>query len=78
VTEPLELLHETAASFPKAPMVMEPCLEKVRSRAYAVTDDDVEALKTAGLTEDEIFEQTVAAAVAEGLRRLDKGLEAIG
>jgi alkylhydroperoxidase family enzyme len=59
-------------------MVMAPYLGKVRSRASAVTDDDVQALKTAGLTEDEIFEQTVAAAVAEGLRRLDKALEAIG
>jgi len=43
----------------------------VRTRAYAVTDGDVEALKAAGLSEDEIFEQTVAVAIAEGLRRLD-------
>jgi alkylhydroperoxidase family enzyme len=57
---------------------MTPYLDKVRSGAYAVTDDDVEALKAAGLSEDEIFEHTVATAVAEGLRRLDIGLEAIG
>jgi len=50
---------------------MEAYLEKVRTRAYTVTDADVEALKEAGFDEDEIFEQTVAAAVAEGLRRLD-------
>jgi hypothetical protein len=31
----------------------------------------VEALKQAGLTEDEIFEATVAVAIGEGLRRLD-------
>jgi len=78
VTEPLEQLRATAASFPQAPMVMAPYLDKVRSGAYTVTDDDVEALRAAGLTEDEIFEQTVAAAVAEGLRRLDSGLKAIG
>ena len=41
------------------------------ARAYAITDADVEALKAAGVSEDEIFEQTVAAAIAEGLRRLD-------
>ena len=35
---------------------------------------DVAALDAAGLSEDEIFEQTVAAAIAEGLRRLDAGL----
>ena len=78
MTEPLEQLRATAASFPQAPMVMAPYLDKVRSGAYTVTDDDVEALRAAGLTEDEIFEQTVAAAVAEGLRRLDSGLKAIG
>ena len=46
-------------------------LEKVRLRAYEVMDADVQALKDGGVTEDEIFEQTVAAAIGEGLRRLD-------
>jgi alkylhydroperoxidase family enzyme len=78
VTEPLEQLRATAASFPQPPLVMAPYLDKVRSGAYTVTDGDVEVLKAAGLSEDEIFEQTVAAAVGEGLRRLDIGLEAIG
>jgi alkylhydroperoxidase family enzyme len=78
VTAPLEQLRATAGSFEHAPTVMAPYLEKVRRRAYAVTDDDVEALRAAGLSEDEIFEHTVAVAVAEGLRRLDSGLEAIG
>jgi alkylhydroperoxidase family enzyme len=49
-------------------------LEKVRSRASTVTDADVDALRTAGCSEDEIFEQTVAVAVAEGFRRLEAGL----
>ena len=43
-----------------------------------ITDDDVSALKDAGVSEDEIFEQTVATAVGEGLRRLDAAHEAIG
>jgi alkylhydroperoxidase family enzyme len=59
-------------------MVMAAYLDKVRTGAYTVTDDDVGALRAAGLSEDEIFEQTVSAAVGEGLRRLDLGLEAIG
>ena len=46
-------------------------LEKVRLHAYKVTDDDVARLKAAGFSEDEIFEQTVSAAVAAGLERLD-------
>ena len=57
---------------------MAPYLEKVRSRAYTVTDAEVAALKAAGHSEEEIFEHTVAVAVVEGLRRLDAGLGAIG
>ena len=53
-------------------------LEKVRERAYAVVDGDIEALKQSGFTEDAIFEQTVAVAIAEGLRRLDVADEAVG
>ena len=57
---------------------MEPYLEKVRREAYRITDDDVERLLRAGLAEDEIFEQTVSAAVSEGLVRLDAALRAVG
>jgi alkylhydroperoxidase family enzyme len=53
-------------------------LAKVRANAFAITDADVEALKKAGLSEDEIFEQTVATAIDEGLRRLDAALAVIG
>jgi len=53
-------------------------LQKVRERAYTVTDAEVEALKAAGLSEDEIFEQTVAVAVDEGLRRLDAAARVLG
>ena len=49
-------------------------LEKVRLHAYKVTDRDVDELKAAGITEDEIFEHTVSVAVAAGLERLDTGL----
>jgi alkylhydroperoxidase family enzyme len=53
-------------------------LSKVRDRAYAVVDGDVAVLRAAGFSEDEIFEQTVAVAIAEGLRRLDIANEVIG
>jgi alkylhydroperoxidase family enzyme len=53
---------------------MEAYLEKVRRAAYQVTDEDVDALRAAGFSEDEIFEQTVSAAVSEGLARLDAAL----
>ena len=50
---------------------------KVRDHSYRVTDGDVEALKAAGLSEDEIFEMTVAAALGAALRSLDAGLAAM-
>jgi alkylhydroperoxidase family enzyme len=49
----------------------------VRRHAYRVTDAQVEALRAAGLSEDDIFELTVAAAVGAGLDRLDAGLQAL-
>jgi len=53
---------------------LEPYLDKVRRDATSVTDRDVEELVAAGVSGDEIFEQTVAAAVAAGLERLEAGL----
>jgi hypothetical protein len=74
----LDELRGIAPGLPPAPAEMEDYLEQVRTRAYALTDGDVAALKAAGVTEDEIFEQTVGVAVTEGLRRLDAGLRALG
>jgi len=64
-------LRTAAAALPPAPEAMAGYLAKVREQAYAITDADVAALREAGVGEDEIFEQTVAAAIREGLRRLD-------
>lgn len=69
--EQLTELREVVRNTAPAPAEMEGYLEKVHLRAYTITDADVEGLKTAGFTEDEIFEQTVAAAISEGLYRLD-------
>jgi hypothetical protein len=52
-------------------------LAKVRAHAYRVTDEDVAALRSAGWTDETIYELTIAAAVGEGLRRLDVGLAAL-
>jgi alkylhydroperoxidase family enzyme len=68
---PLDELRAVVASTPEAPDAMTAYLEKVHAVAYKITDADVGALKAAGVSEDEIFEQTVAAAISEGLRRLD-------
>jgi len=49
----------------------------VRRHAYRVTDAQVDALLEAGLTQDEVFELTVAAAVGAGLDRLDTGMRTL-
>jgi alkylhydroperoxidase family enzyme len=77
MSEPIDELRAIAASTAPAPDGMTDYLRKVHERAYSVTDAEVDALKAAGFTEDEIFEQTVAAAIAEGLRRLDRANEVL-
>ena len=70
-------LREAAQPDRPAPPDFDAYLDKVRRHAYRVTDADVDALKDAGYSEEEIFEQTVAAAVAAGLARLDAGLRTL-
>jgi alkylhydroperoxidase family enzyme len=72
--ELIERLRKAARPERPAPPAFATYLEKVRLHAYKVTDGDVEALKKAGFSEDEIFEQTVSSAVAAGLERLEAGL----
>jgi len=76
--EAIEALRLAAQPDRPAPAGMKPYLEKVRGGAYRVTDGDVDELRAAGFSEDEIFEQTVSVAVSEGLVRLDAALRVIG
>ena len=43
----------------------------MREASYRVTDEDLAALRRAGLTEEQIYELTVAAAVGIACDRLD-------
>ncbi len=70
-------LRDAAQPERPAPPNFEPYLEKVRLHAYEVTDRDVQRLKEAGRSEDEIFEHTVSAAITAGLERLEAGLRAL-
>jgi alkylhydroperoxidase family enzyme len=71
VPDSIDVLRAQAAGISPAPPAMAAYLEKVRTCAYAVEDEDVEGLQAAGFSDDEIFEQTVACAIREGLRRLE-------
>lgn len=50
---------------------------QVRTQAYRIADADVDALRAAGYSEDQIFDATVCAAVGAGLRQLERALAAI-
>jgi alkylhydroperoxidase family enzyme len=78
MADPIAELRDVVAASAPAPAEMGAYLEKVRERAYAVVDRDIEALREAGFSEDAIFEQTVTVAIAEGLLRLDLADEVIG
>jgi alkylhydroperoxidase family enzyme len=73
----IEELRESSRPERPAPPEFTTYLGKVRTQAYRVTDADVEVLKDAGYSEDQIFEHTVSAAVAAGFARLDAGLASL-
>jgi len=78
MSEQVDDLRAVVAGKGPAPEAMAAYLAKGADRAYTVTDADVQALAAAGCSEDEIFEQTVAVAIAQGLRRLDAASAVIG
>ena len=52
-------------------------IEKVANHAYRVTDEDVAATRVAGLSEDEIFEIVICAAVGQASRQYTSALAAL-
>lgn len=62
-----------------APPAVQAYVTKIRDTAYQITDEDVAALRAAGLGDDEIFELSVAAAVGQATRQYasaERALEA--
>jgi hypothetical protein len=52
-------------------------VNKVARYAYKVTDDDIAATKASGLSEDEIFELVICAAVGQATRQYDTACAAL-
>jgi hypothetical protein len=52
-------------------------VEKVANHAYRVTDEDVAAVRAAGLSEDQIFEIVICAAVGQADRQYTSALAAL-
>jgi alkylhydroperoxidase family enzyme len=52
-------------------------VDTIARHAYRVTREQVDALRVTGLSEDAIFEATIAAALGAALLRLERGLAAV-
>src|SRR5262249_32288344 len=52
-------------------------IDTIAKHAYQITDEDVAAVKAAGVSEDEIFELTICAALGQATRQLDAALAAL-
>jgi alkylhydroperoxidase family enzyme len=59
-----------------APVELMALVEKIRTRAYTVTDQDVDSLRSQ-FTEDQLFEIIVAAAFGAAQERLASALRAL-
>jgi hypothetical protein len=56
---------------------MRTLIQKVADHAYRVTDEDVAAVRVAGLSEDQIFEIVVCAAIGQASRQYKNALAAL-
>ena len=72
----VDMREQLAGAQPPSPLLAA-YLEKVRLRAYEVTDADVAGLLAAGLTEDAIYRATMHTAMTAGIDRFDIGLRAL-
>jgi alkylhydroperoxidase family enzyme len=52
-------------------------IEKVAKHAHTVTDEDIAAARSSGLTEDQIFELAVCAALGQATRQYETALAAL-
>jgi alkylhydroperoxidase family enzyme len=52
-------------------------VDKVARHAYRVTDEDIAAARASGLSEDEVFEIVVCAAIGQATRQYEAALAAL-
>jgi hypothetical protein len=67
----------TGATPPDLPPELASLVEKIGRHAYKVTPEDIDALKSKGYSEDQLFEITVSAALGAGLGRFERGMKAL-
>lgn len=52
-------------------------VDKVARHAYKITDGDINAAEVSGLTEDQVFEIVVCAAIGQATRQYDAAIEVL-
>ncbi len=52
-------------------------VDKVAESAHTVTEEDIAAVRAAGLSEDEVFEVVVCSAIGQASRQYDAALTAL-
>jgi hypothetical protein len=52
-------------------------VDKIATRAHTITDEDISAARMAGLSEDQVFEIAVCAAVGQASRQYETALGAL-
>lgn len=62
---------------PSTPPAARALIDKVARNAWKVTDEDVTAAKSAGVTEDQLFELVVCAAMGQATRQIDSAMSAL-
>jgi AhpD family alkylhydroperoxidase len=70
-------LREAAGSGAALPEPWSSYTALVRDASYRITDADIDRLRAAGQSEDEIFEMTGAAAIGAALAEFQRGIEAV-
>ena len=70
-------LSESPVGVELEPQELSRLVNKVARYAYRVTDEDFEALRRRGLSDDAVFESVICAAVGAGHARLLRGLEVL-
>lgn len=72
-------LAQRRAAFDNAgvPDPLRTLIDKVARHAYRVTDADIAAARASGLTEDQIFELGVCAAIGQATRQHDSAMAAL-
>jgi hypothetical protein len=71
--------RDRKAAFANAevPAAVRSLLEKVTKHAYKIVDEDIAAAKAQGVTEDQLFELVVCAAIGQASRQYEGAMAAL-